>query len=253
MQSLVIIQENQLVISTISIAEGTENQHKNVMELVRNYSDDLEEFGTLAFETRKSGGMPTEFAMLNEQQATYLITLMRNSEVVRQFKKALVKAFFQMRDAIRQTPDEYKRVDVTTQHIRGVTNPNGLDITYTLNLTHFIRKPTAASLELIQRLTGVDLETTEAYQKAANSKKGSTDDHVFDSWFDECCSMEDGAQTLRRELYHSFSDWFVANINQAGPSRYGATRQKMGDWLRAKGIEQAQRRGQNMVYGVVIN
>ena len=64
---------------------------------------DLEEFGGVAFETRKGkplpqGGfaMPTEIAILNEQQATLLLTYMKNTSVVRQFKKALVKAFYNL-------------------------------------------------------------------------------------------------------------------------------------------------------------
>jgi hypothetical protein len=44
--------------------------------------------------TRKQGGgIALEYAELNEDQATYLITLFRNSDVVRKFKIQLVKAF----------------------------------------------------------------------------------------------------------------------------------------------------------------
>lgn len=38
--------------------------------------------------------------MLNEQQATLLVTYMRNSEIVRAFKLELVKQFFEMRAAL---------------------------------------------------------------------------------------------------------------------------------------------------------
>ena len=34
------------------IAEGVGNQHKSVIELVRKYQSDLEEFGMVAFQTR---------------------------------------------------------------------------------------------------------------------------------------------------------------------------------------------------------
>jgi phage antirepressor YoqD-like protein len=43
------------------------------------------------------GGGDAEYACLNEQQATLLLTYMRNNEIVRNFKKALVKAFYEMR------------------------------------------------------------------------------------------------------------------------------------------------------------
>ena len=44
----------------------------------------------------------TEYAILDEQQATFLMTLLKNSPRVISFKKALVKAFFEAR-ALLQT------------------------------------------------------------------------------------------------------------------------------------------------------
>jgi hypothetical protein len=41
-----------------------------VIQQVRKHAADLERFGTLAFEMAKSGGLPTEFARLNEPQAS---------------------------------------------------------------------------------------------------------------------------------------------------------------------------------------
>jgi len=103
---IVSIQDNNLTTTSLSIAEGVQVQHKNIVGLIRKYSNDLEEFGQLAFETRvvSSGGagQQTEIAILNEQQATILLTYMRNSEIVRSFKIALVKAFYEMRDQLKQ-------------------------------------------------------------------------------------------------------------------------------------------------------
>jgi len=98
---LVIVQGDELVTSTPVIAAGTGVQHKNVIELVRTYAKDLAEFGGVAFETEPfatGGGVQTrEIALLNEDQATLLITYMRNSEIVRRFKIALVRSFGEMR------------------------------------------------------------------------------------------------------------------------------------------------------------
>ena len=44
------------------------------------------------------GGRPTKVANLNEQQATFLITLLRNNNVVPDFKAELVERFFKMRE-----------------------------------------------------------------------------------------------------------------------------------------------------------
>jgi phage regulator Rha-like protein len=98
---LVLLHHNEPMTTSLAIAEGTENTHESVIKLVRKYVEDLQEFGTFGFEIQKSGGRPTEIAFLNEQQATLLITYLRNTDTVRRFKIALVKAFFEMRDRLR--------------------------------------------------------------------------------------------------------------------------------------------------------
>jgi len=80
--------------TSLAIAEGVGLSHRRVIALVRKYQSDFEEFGKVTFETsHNTQGSPTEFALLNEDQSTYLITLFRNTDVVRGFKKRLVKAF----------------------------------------------------------------------------------------------------------------------------------------------------------------
>ena len=46
--------------------------------------------------------MATEFALLNAQQSTLLISMMRNTPVVIECKVRLVEEFFRMRDALKQ-------------------------------------------------------------------------------------------------------------------------------------------------------
>lgn len=67
-------------------------QHKNLLELIRTYLSDFEEFGEVAFETRPRNG---QTALLNEHQTTLLFTYMRNTELVRKFKVRLVKEFYE--------------------------------------------------------------------------------------------------------------------------------------------------------------
>lgn len=102
MNDLVILQDGQALTSTLAIAEGTENEHKSVMQLLRTYLDDFDGFGKVTFEMRLNDrGSPTEYALLNEQQSTLLLTYMRNSEVIRKFKRRLVHAFFELAQASR--------------------------------------------------------------------------------------------------------------------------------------------------------
>lgn len=84
------------------IAECAELKHDTVQSLIRNHKDDLEVFGIYGFEIRKLNGCgrPRKIYHLNEQQATLLITYLDNTKPVREFKVALVKAFFEMRDEL---------------------------------------------------------------------------------------------------------------------------------------------------------
>lgn len=85
--------------TTLVIAEGVGNQHHTVMNLIKSHSN-TETLST--FEKRKvsRGGRPIEYAVLTEVQATFLITLMRNSEKVVEFKEKLTKEFFKQRQLI---------------------------------------------------------------------------------------------------------------------------------------------------------
>ena len=92
-----------LRVESPTISEGTGVQHKNVLELIETHRAALEEFGQLAFETRPGyNNAPVRIAMLNEPQATLLMTLSRNLGRVVEFKVALVKAFFDMAQQLTQ-------------------------------------------------------------------------------------------------------------------------------------------------------
>ncbi|NWN89221.1 MAG: Rha family transcriptional regulator [Micrococcaceae bacterium] len=92
-----------LAVTSETIARGSGVQHKNVLELIDNRRAEFEQFGPTAFETRsqKRGGNPIRTAVLNEPQSTLLMTFMRNTEQVVAFKVALVKAFYQMAQQLK--------------------------------------------------------------------------------------------------------------------------------------------------------
>lgn len=84
------------------IAECAEVKLPTVQRLIREKKESLEAFGVLRFEIRKPlagsvGGRPIKTYHLNEQQATLLITFLRNTEAVTRFKVELVRQFFAMR------------------------------------------------------------------------------------------------------------------------------------------------------------
>ena len=98
--SIVIIRDGDAVTPTTAIAAGTENEHASVISLVRKYQVDLADFGGVRFEVEPfdtAGGVQSrEIALLTEPQATLLLTFMRNTDIVRAFKKKLVREFWEM-------------------------------------------------------------------------------------------------------------------------------------------------------------
>ena len=84
------------------IAECAEVQHHTITRLIRANKADFEALGILGFKIHKldGRGQPKKVYILNEQQATLLITYLKNTELVREFKKNLVSSFFEMRDEL---------------------------------------------------------------------------------------------------------------------------------------------------------
>lgn len=99
MYELVELKGNDIFTNSKVIAEGTENQHESVVAIIRKYEKDICEFGKLEYSDLKSGkrGQPEKIYYLNEEQATFVITLLRNSKTVVKFKKELVRQFYAMR------------------------------------------------------------------------------------------------------------------------------------------------------------
>lgn len=103
---LVAVVNGEPLASTEVIAKGMKQQHASVIKLVRKNVKALSVFGRVGFEIQpfatRGGQQRREIAMLNERQAALLISLMRNTEEVLDFKVALIGEFYRMRDALQQ-------------------------------------------------------------------------------------------------------------------------------------------------------
>lgn len=86
------------------IAANSGNSLHAVKVLIYNHKQDFEDFGILSFEMTKlpGRGRPQKTYHLNEQQATLLITYLDNTPQVNQFKKALVREFYRMKQELTQ-------------------------------------------------------------------------------------------------------------------------------------------------------
>ena len=83
------------------ISDNAEITHHAVKEQIRKHLAELEKFGKVAFKmTPSESGQSKRDYILNEQQATLLITFLRNTAPVIAFKSSLVKAFFELRNEV---------------------------------------------------------------------------------------------------------------------------------------------------------
>lgn len=120
------------------IAEHGKVQHHTVTRLIQTYQSDLEEFGRVRFEIdtlhTKGGLQETKTYHLNEEQATLLITYMKNTLPVRKFKKDLVKQFYIMQKELekrRVTREIGKRArEVLTNAIQTLPDSPHKDMKY---------------------------------------------------------------------------------------------------------------------------
>ena len=83
------------------VAECAGLQHHTVTKTIRKHQERFEQFGKVGFKIQAmESGQNTKDYILNEQQATLLVTFLKNTEQVANFKTNLVKAFFEMREEL---------------------------------------------------------------------------------------------------------------------------------------------------------
>lgn len=109
MNELVELKNNDIFTNTSVIAKGTENEHESVVKTVLTYKEKFLALGKLDFTDLKSGkrGRPIRIYFINEQQAVFLMTLLKNSEIVVNFKFELTKQFFEMRRLLFERQSQY--------------------------------------------------------------------------------------------------------------------------------------------------
>ena len=108
------------------------NKHRHVMALLDRYLGQLKSFGHLSFKNacgdrQHGGGSGERFALLNEDQAYFLLSLSRNSDTVVNLKAKLIKTFSDYRRAadLRRTeylPSYHRLSDAIHSAAAGSTN-----------------------------------------------------------------------------------------------------------------------------------
>lgn len=98
MDKLVVLDKKTPVVDSLNMAVGFDIQHRSVYRLIVEYEKDLSSFGKVRREiTSSKSGQNMKHALLTEEQATFLATLLRNTKKSVSFKKELVKEFYRVK------------------------------------------------------------------------------------------------------------------------------------------------------------
>ena len=107
---------------SVRLAEGAGVMHKAVIQLINAHLDDVEAFGRVEFQMRplqtKGGVQKTKICRLNEEQATFVISMMKNTKNVVAFKKELVRQFYEMKRLISTMVEARQDFPLLTETIR---------------------------------------------------------------------------------------------------------------------------------------
>ena len=137
----------------------TDNNEQSVQRLIRTYEADLREFGELNFHNvQVKAGLGLTYRKvycLNEQQATLLLTYMKNTAKVREAKKILVKAFYDMRQKLQECQINGYKSQIS-QH-----NAVILDLRNQLKAYEFNAVPVSEVERLKEKLKNTEIRAKE--------------------------------------------------------------------------------------------
>lgn len=125
-EKLAFINRGKTFTTSLILAQGMGISARSVKSLIEKYKAELESFGRVTFQmqTLQTNGGPQEAKVyfLTEEQATFVISLMRNTPQVMRFKKELVEHFYEMRmvlNNLTQAKDNYKALSEAIYNFYG--------------------------------------------------------------------------------------------------------------------------------------
>lgn len=155
------------------IAEYAGIKHHAIRQLIRKHKKHLEDFGILAFEMPKieGRGRPDVIYHLNEQQATFLITLLKNTPAVVAFKKELVRQFYVMRAELTRRQAEREALKPIRRSLTDAVKEAGGKPWAYKNYTDLAYKSATGQ-------TAAQLRKTRAAPKTAKAVEYMTSDEI---------------------------------------------------------------------------
>ena len=215
MKDIVQLNNNVPTTTSLAIAEGVKLEHATVIKLIRKYQPQLESKSPLGFEIAvgNRGGSPVEYSILNEFQAMLLISMMRNSDIVVEFKVALVTAFLDMRAYIQdmstkdsfQVPKTFEEaLRLAADQQKELTEANALLNECTpilLNHIHFFESDNCVSTEVLAKSHGMTSTKLNKILREYGIKFKNKDLPIkgFDDYF-KLVKVKDGGNKFRDQL-----------------------------------------------------
>jgi len=117
---LVKIEGREPVVSSEVLAKGFGVTHQAISKLLKKYEDRFNSTKKVGFEIRASAkGQTVRYFNLNEEQAAFLGSLLRNTDRVVEFKARLTSEFFRMRSALAALSAQKQNVEYLERRTAG--------------------------------------------------------------------------------------------------------------------------------------
>lgn len=115
---IVFVKKGDVFTNSYIISVGANVPHKKIEETISKHKEKLNQLGNKVIARHQNiNGKEIAVYDLNEQQSTFLITLLKNTESVIQFKMELVQKFFAWREELRKRKEIMPQFQVERRHL----------------------------------------------------------------------------------------------------------------------------------------
>lgn len=231
------------VTTSLNVAEVFGKQHLSVMRAIRSL-DVPEDFSQCNFASASyidAQGKPRPMYNLTRDGFT-LLAMGFTGKAAMQFKLAYIEAFNRMEAELAQPVG--KRTDI--HHHRGPVTDSGLDIRFQLDLTKIVLRPTPASLRLLQRITGVEVE--DLIDSITTKPVASSDDalDLLGRYLEERLRPSSLGRVSLAAVTSDYNQWRLG----AGGAALGS--RELAKALRPMGYSVIKRGGEMFINGFVL-
>lgn len=213
MIDLVTITDQKVLTTSLIVANSFEKQHKHVLRNIANIecSDEFRRRNFAPSSYLNDQNKPQPMYQITRDGFTFLAMGFTGKKAA-EFKEKFIAAFNTMEQALLEGQADRKQIDIN--HSRGITNPHGLDIKYTLDLTKIVQQPNATGLKIMERLTGLQFSdiAEEVSTNALDSGGVSTNVVTFSR---EYLVEDQGAWVEIEAIHNSYSDFCAAQDTRA--------------------------------------